>query len=595
MKTYNFSDYIKKYGAANYLKNLRQRCLNGVYSTCEFRYYAAKTYLAIGLHRRALALLGGLDPQYAPSDDHPEVLSLCEQAGEMNTGSESTCSLNMIVRNESELIEKALDSADDIMDEIVICDTGSTDSTPELAQLYGVTLISHTWAGSFSEARNVAIDASTCDWIFWIDADDQIDAACKNKLRNLWRRGKKQTASFCIINEQPGGHGPEFMQFRLFPRMDDVRFKRRIHEQIVFSAQKKNIQAVAHKEIRIHHSGYNQPRLHKEKAQRNKTLIMAEIEDNPNDISLQLSLGECHTILGEIDDAIIIFTRIAENKEVYATHRDTYVHAHFDLGWLYKTKKNFHQAKRYLARCLYLDQTVIEAHYMLGLIFFAEKSFQKAFNFFVRTLAHQPKQRYVAAVDIRGIKMNAFYYVGDILLRWKKYKESEELLARAMKFYPDVVEYYTQMGEALMGMNRLKEAALFLSHSVKVCPQKNPKAYGGIAALYIRLNDPHRAADFLLKALENDSSSPEIFALIGDIHFNLRNPEIALNAYEVALSSLDEYDSEIDQLLWKATSSALDSSDVKKAKSFLKRMLQEKTANPQAEYVLKRIELEDAA
>ncbi|MBD3322071.1 MAG: tetratricopeptide repeat protein, partial [Chitinivibrionales bacterium] len=532
MKTYSISEHIKKHGAGEYLKSIRTRCRHGFYSAEEFRYHAAKTYLSIELPQRAMALLNGLDPDYAPSEDQPAMRSLYSRAREMRETTGVTCSLNMIVRDECERIMDSLDSVDDIMDEIVICDTGSVDTTRELAQLYGITLVCMEWNGNFSHARNAAVDASTSNWIFWLDADDAVEQSCKKRLRKIWRRNKNQVIAFTVANELPGNHGPEFNQFRLFPRKENVRFERRAHEQVVFSAKKEGLKPVVHKEIRILHRGYNDPEMQKKKALRNKPLIEAECRENPSDISMKFSLGECHTILGEIDKAIGIFSQIAGDNSVYSTHRDTFIHAHFDLGWLYKTRNNFEKAKRYLARTIYLDQHVIEAHYLLGLIFYAEKSYQKAFNFFVRALARKPHNRYVAAVDTRGIKMNAFYYVGDILLRWKKMKEAEELLMRALRFYPGVVEYYTQMGVALFGMNRVKDAALYFSHSLTVSPRKNPRAYEGLAAIYLRLNDPKKAADFLLKALENDSSSAEIYALIGDVHFILKNPEIALDAYE---------------------------------------------------------------
>lgn len=53
-----------------------------------------------------------------------------------------TISVSMIVRNESSCIAKALNSVSDA-DEIIVCDTGSTDDTVEIARNYGakVTLL----------------------------------------------------------------------------------------------------------------------------------------------------------------------------------------------------------------------------------------------------------------------------------------------------------------------------------------------------------------------------------------------------------------------------------------------------------------------
>ena len=45
-------------------------------------------------------------------------------------------SLCMIVKNEEDVLARCLDSAAELVDEIVIVDTGSTDSTWEIAARY---------------------------------------------------------------------------------------------------------------------------------------------------------------------------------------------------------------------------------------------------------------------------------------------------------------------------------------------------------------------------------------------------------------------------------------------------------------------------
>ncbi len=152
----------------------------------------------------------------------------------------------MIAKNESLNIASALDSVDDIMDEIVVCDTGSIDTTKEIAALYGATVVCKPWRDDFSSARNSAIQASTCSWIFWMDADDVLDPRSKGEIINLWRTAGPVAAAFRIACQQDACGAGEFMQVRLFPRKKGLRFERRVHEQIMFSAasQQYSVHAV---------------------------------------------------------------------------------------------------------------------------------------------------------------------------------------------------------------------------------------------------------------------------------------------------------------------------------------------------------------
>ncbi|GIO37256.1 beta 1,4 glucosyltransferase [Paenibacillus antibioticophila] len=85
-----------------------------------------------------------------------------------------TISLCMIVKNEEEVLARCLDSAKDIVDEINIIDTGSTDRTIEIAKQYTDRVFHFPWTGSFSEARNHAFTYATKEYILYLDADDVI-------------------------------------------------------------------------------------------------------------------------------------------------------------------------------------------------------------------------------------------------------------------------------------------------------------------------------------------------------------------------------------------------------------------------------------
>lgn len=88
----------------------------------------------------------------------------------------------MIVKNEEAVLARCLDSAKDIVDEINIVDTGSTDRTIEIASSYTSRVFQHKWNGNFADARNAAHAYATKDYTFYLDADDVILSKDKEKM-----------------------------------------------------------------------------------------------------------------------------------------------------------------------------------------------------------------------------------------------------------------------------------------------------------------------------------------------------------------------------------------------------------------------------
>ena len=81
-------------------------------------------------------------------------------------------SLCMIVKNEEDVLERCLESAVDLVDEIIIVDTGSTDRTKEIAGRFTDQIYDFPWCDDFAAARNESFSHASMDYCMWLDADD---------------------------------------------------------------------------------------------------------------------------------------------------------------------------------------------------------------------------------------------------------------------------------------------------------------------------------------------------------------------------------------------------------------------------------------
>ncbi|MCK4248269.1 MAG: glycosyltransferase, partial [Candidatus Omnitrophica bacterium] len=68
-----------------------------------------------------------------------------------------TISLCMIMRNEEKHLARCLKSVKGLVDEIIICDTGSTDKSIQIARAHGARVFQDPWQDDFARPRNIAI------------------------------------------------------------------------------------------------------------------------------------------------------------------------------------------------------------------------------------------------------------------------------------------------------------------------------------------------------------------------------------------------------------------------------------------------------
>lgn len=101
-------------------------------------------------------------------------------------------------KNEEELLPNCLNSIKKVVDEIIIVDTGSIDNTVTIAKEFGAKVYHHSWNDSFSEARNHCLQYASGDWIFQIDADEELEQADIMKLKEAISNPKYNAIAVAI-------------------------------------------------------------------------------------------------------------------------------------------------------------------------------------------------------------------------------------------------------------------------------------------------------------------------------------------------------------------------------------------------------------
>lgn len=146
-------------------------------------------------------------------------------------------SLCMIVKNEASILRDCLESLKDIMDEIIIVDTGSIDGTKKLAESYTPYVYDYEWHDDFAAARNFAFSKATGDYIYSADADEILDKENRTKLKALKRvlLPEVEIVQMIYVTEQinhPTENFARDMRPKLFKRLREFTWIEPIHETI---------------------------------------------------------------------------------------------------------------------------------------------------------------------------------------------------------------------------------------------------------------------------------------------------------------------------------------------------------------------------
>lgn len=176
-------------------------------------------------------------------------------------------SLLMLCRDEEDYIARALESVKDVVDEMVVVDTGSRDRTKSIARNFGAKIVEYPWNDHFGEARNAGLEHITGDYVLWMDADEFIDDNARVALlvfKSVLPLGTRKGVVFNVDTfkeeqDTPNPLPPEMIVKRtaIFPCLHGIRFSGRVFESVDDSLVSLNIQRIFAKNIRFFHISDN--------------------------------------------------------------------------------------------------------------------------------------------------------------------------------------------------------------------------------------------------------------------------------------------------------------------------------------------------
>jgi len=356
----------------------------------------------------------------------------------------------MIVKNEEEHLANCLNSVKDLVDEIIIVDTGSTDRTKEIAESFGAKMFDFEWCDDFSAARNESLKHATGDWVLVLDADEVLAKEDCEVIRNLiqedvggyiliqrnYFKSKKDleyglkdglTKGLNIKGTGQGedgfisSEGDKYTEskslagwletpiVRLFKK-SEAKFLGLVHEDVSSSIESRIIKC----DVVVHHFGKVDVGSWKKKWEYYEQLGKKKAEKE-NDYYAYFELGRQYLAGKKLKLAKEMF-------EKSITLNDTFWLNWLNLGVIALIEGNLILAEQLLKEARKLNPNVVDVHSNLGVVYAKKKEFQKAVECFVISLQLKPNQ----AEIYKNLGM-CYHEAGDKEKAYRAFKKAIEL------------------------------------------------------------------------------------------------------------------------------------------------------------------------
>lgn len=191
----------------------------------------------------------------------------------------------LIVKDEEEMLPGCLDSLAPLVDRIEVCDTGSTDSTIEIAEAAGAHVTRREWPDDFGVARNYALEqCRDAVYVIVLDADERLKYDNPEQIRRYLATYSAEHPGLALDVANVDEHGLErnrFRSVRVF-HGEGVEYRGKLHELPHAIGDPETLSGRFFAQLSIEHHGYtNEIVASKNKAGRNLALAEDAYETDP--------------------------------------------------------------------------------------------------------------------------------------------------------------------------------------------------------------------------------------------------------------------------------------------------------------------------
>lgn len=295
-----------------------------------------------------------------------------------------------MVKDEEKNLKRCLDSLKKLLEnnfsELIIVDTGSKDRTVEIAKEYTNKIYFHEWNNNFSDMRNISISYATGDWIFIIDADEELenpeeliyvfnnDLSIVNTIAlNVKNLSTLKSKKNYMLNASP----------RIFRNDGSFKYVGAVHNQPIFK------EPILYTKASLWHYGYIifDKALMEKKFIRTSNILKNELKKEPNNIYYIYQLGIAYSMYGRSELALEEFRKayhLLKNKNI----KDKFIYSYIYGAYSREAfiNKQFREAIECCNEGIKIRRDFIDLYYILGFSYLNINDVNKAIETFNKYL-----------------------------------------------------------------------------------------------------------------------------------------------------------------------------------------------------------------
>lgn len=458
------------------------------------------------------------------------------------TGRRPTISVCMIVKNEEKHLPRCLGSIRELADEIIVVDTGSDDKTVEIAKQFDCKIFHFPWQGDFSSARNESLRHATCDWIFIIDADEELPESEIIKLRFFACQPDVKLISISVYNKslETGKVSSFLPSIRLFHRDLNLRYFGIVHNRLEIPDGMQPIRCNVH----LYHYGYDLSREKlDQKIARTRALLEKQLAETPNDVfanfnMAQLLFGYGHSHGEEISRQIVHYaSKVIDNPESKTT---TYIGQrimafHQKAAGLLSLKK-YETAEQCCREALREKSDYLDSYMTLGHIYLDTGQDAKARESYAKYL--QLQKEYKADDEVENIILRyvdsrhiAWFALGVMAHRGGDIDEAIRCYQKVLENKGEFKDTHSRLGKMYLEKEEYRKAEEMFRLEIVADPSSLNGNYGCGEALFLQGKQTEALVYYKLAAEADPPAAPNIFGY-GNRLLGMGKSEEAIEQFE---------------------------------------------------------------